>query len=132
MNKIYKWTTHIALSLFFCLILLIASTTLVSYSLKGKPLYLKQKKDKIQMNVQELITDYVDTYKIETRNNTTFLYTTTSLNKDEYIALLTNIYVNKPTNTYDIQVINTFTYDNSNMWASITGNGVSISANFIG
>lgn len=127
MNKIYKFTTHMAISLFFCLILTFTSITLVSYSLKGKPLYLKPKEDKYQLNISTIIEDYVQSYSIETRNNTTYLYTTSSLNKNEYIALLMKIYKQKDDDTFDIQVINTFSKDQTYLWASITPNGISIS-----
>ena len=127
MNMIYKLTTKIAISIIFCSFLLIISTALVSYSLKGKPLYLKQKENKTQMNINHLLDTYTNSYSITTRNNTTYVYTTSNLTKDEYIALLTNIYLNHTSANFDIQIINTFLYDDSLLWAAITPNGVSIS-----
>ena len=127
MNKIYKLTTRIAIFVVFCSFLLIISTTLVSYSLKGKPFYLKQKENKTQLNINHLLDTYTNSYSITTRNNTTYVYTTSNLTKDEYIALLTNIYLKHSCDNFDIQIINTFLYDESPLWATITPNGVSIS-----
>ena len=127
MNTIYKLTTRIAIFIIFCSFLFITSTALVSYSLKGKPLYLKQKENKTQSNINHLLDTYTNSYSITTRNNTTYVYTTSNLTKEEYIALLTNIYLNHASSNFDIQIVNTFLYDQTHLWATITPNGVGIS-----
>ena len=124
MHKLLKITNNITFSLLFLLNLTLTSTTLVNYSLKGKSYYIQPKTYKNQINISS-ITEHIESYSIDTRNNTSYLTITSSLNKDEALALLTGLYVSLNDNTYPLQVI--FQYKDGIFFASITTLGISIS-----
>ena len=127
MKNIFKSIVNVGYSIIFYCMIFVISTIAVGTSLKGKPQYLKVDKTKTSMDIENYIIDYVDSYTIETRNNTTYVHTTSSLSKEKLIALYTKIYLNKDKNNYNIHLINESTYDNSTIWATITEEGVSIS-----
>ena len=124
MHKILHTIRNISISSFFILVLTIISITLTSYTTKGKPYYIQGKIDKIQIEMSSIVND-IDSYTIDTRNNTTYITIYSSLTKEESLAILTRLYMYLDTNTYPIQII--FHHNDKTFWASINKNGISIS-----
>ena len=124
MNKILQIIRNISISFVFTLILAVTSTTLTSYALKGKPYYIQGKIHKNQTDISSIVND-IDSYTMNTRNNTTYITIYSSLTKDEAIAILTRLYMNLDESIYPMQII--FHYKDETFWASITTLGVGIS-----
>lgn len=124
MNKILQTIRNISISFVFILILVVTSTTLTSYTLKGKPYYIQGKMYKNQIDISSIVND-IDSYNIDTRNNTTYITIYSSLTKDEAIAILTRLYMNLDEGIYPMQII--FHYKDETFWASITTLGVGVS-----
>ena len=128
MKKIFRVLVNFGYSIMFISLLLIASTILTSYSLKGKTYYLETKNNELEiLNVDELLSTHTSLYSISLRNNTLYVYMESDLTKEEQIALFMNIHSIKKENNHDIQIISLSLIDNSTLWANITNEGVSIS-----
>lgn len=124
MNRLFSLIRKLSFFICFSLILTTFSTLLVSYSLRSKEQYLIAKNDKKQIDISHILED-IENYTINTRNNTTYITLTTSLNEQENIALLTRLYQTIDKDTYPLQVI--LYSPSSTIWATINLNGISIS-----
>ena len=124
MNRLFSLIRKVSFFICFSLILTTFSTLLVSYSLKGKEQYLMAKNNKKQIDISYILED-IENYTINTRNNTTYIALTTSLDEQENIALLTRLYQTIDNDTYPLQVI--LYSPSSTIWATINLNGISIS-----
>ena len=80
--------------------------------------------NKKQIDISYILED-IENYTINTRNNTTYIALTTSLDEQENIALLTRLYQTIDNDTYPLQVI--LYSPSSTIWATINLNGISIS-----
>lgn len=123
MNRLFSFIRKLSFFLCFSLVLATFSTSLVSYSLKGEEHYLKDKIHQNQISLDSIIKD-IDSYTIETRNNTTYITIHSSLEEQSNIALLTRLYDSLDINTYPIQLI--LHYPNNVMWVTINHKGISI------
>ena len=93
MKKIFRVLVNFGYSIMFISLLLIASTILTSYSLKGKTYYLETKNNELEiLNINELLSTHTSLYSISLRNNTLDVYMESDLTKEEQIALFMNIH----------------------------------------
>jgi hypothetical protein len=124
MHKILNIIKNFSISLFFTLVLAFISIPLTSYTIKGKSFYIQEKEKKNQIDLNSII-DNIDSYTMDTRNNTTYLTIYSSLSKDKAIATLMELYFYLDDNTYPLQVI--FHTREDYFFASVTPLGISVS-----